>query len=145
MKANVLNLSLRSWINKPYQNKMIDKIKEHIAEVRQFSADSMEAVEVFRIKYLGKKGLLNQFFGEFKNVPNGEKKEFGQAINELKQLATERIASLKDSISGSMEEKENYLDLTRPGEPMEMGARHPISIVRNRIIEIFSRIGFNVS
>lgn len=124
---------------------MIDKIKEHIAEVRQFSADSMEAVEVFRIKYLGKKGLLNQFFGEFKNVPNGEKKEFGQAINELKQLATERIASLKDSISGSMEEKENYLDLTRPGEPMEMGARHPISIVRNRIIEIFSRIGFNVS
>lgn len=124
---------------------MIDKIKEHIAEVRQFSADSMEAVEVFRIKYLGKKGLLNQFFGEFKNVPNGEKKEFGQAINELKQLATERIASLKDSISGSMEEKEHYLDLTRPGEPMEMGARHPISIVRNRIIEIFSRIGFNVS
>ncbi len=124
---------------------MIDKIKEHIAEVQQFTADNLETIEAFRIKYLGKKGLLNQFFGEFKNVPNGEKKEFGQVINELKQLATDKIASLKDSVSGSMVEKDNYGDLTRPGEPIELGARHPISIVKNRIIDIFSRIGFNVS
>ena len=124
---------------------MIDKIKEQIAEVQQFSTDNLEAIEAFRIKYLGKKGMLNQFFGEFKNVPNGEKKEFGQAINELKRLTAEKIASLKDSVTGSMKEEETYGDLTRPGEPMEIGARHPISIVRNRIIEIFSRIGFNVS
>ncbi len=124
---------------------MIDKIKEHIAEVEQFSTDNLEAIEAFRIKYLGKKGLLNQFFGEFKNVPNGEKKEFGQVINELKQLATEKIASLKEAVSGSLVEKHIYGDFTRPGEPLELGARHPISIVKNRITEIFSRIGFNVS
>ncbi|MCG2459351.1 phenylalanine--tRNA ligase subunit alpha [Flavobacteriaceae bacterium F89] len=124
---------------------MIDKIKDHIAEVREFSTDNLEAIEAFRIKYLGKKGLLNQFFGEFKNVPNGEKKEYGRVVNELKQLATEKVASLKDSVSGSLGEKEIYGDVTRPGEPLELGTRHPISLVRNRIIDIFSRIGFNVS
>lgn len=124
---------------------MIDKIKEHIAEVEQFTTDSKEAVEAFRIKYLGKKGLLNDFFSEFKNVANDQKKEFGQTINTLKQVATEKVNSLKDSLESNSESTNVYNDLTRPGEPVELGARHPISIVKNQIIEIFSRIGFNVS
>lgn len=124
---------------------MIDTIKEHIAEVEKFTADSKEAVEAFRIKYLGKKGLLNVFFAEFKNVPGAQKKEFGQTINQLKQAATEKVNVLKNSLEKTSDHKSVYGDLTRPGEPMELGARHPISIVKNQIIDIFSRIGFNVS
>ena len=124
---------------------MIDTIKKHIEEVHEFTADSQEAVEAFRIKYLGKKGLLNDFFKEFKNVPGEQKKEYGQTINELKQAATEKVNTLKNALETKSDEKNVYGDLTRPGEPIELGARHPISIVKNQIIEIFSRIGFNVS
>jgi len=124
---------------------MIDTLKEHIAEVEKFDTDSKDEVEAFRIKYLGKKGLLNDFFAEFKNVPNEQKKEFGQTINQLKTLAIEKVNTLKEALENKTEEKSVYGDLTRPGEPIPLGARHPISIVKNQIIEIFSRIGFNVS
>ncbi|WP_209401498.1 phenylalanine--tRNA ligase subunit alpha [Pseudozobellia sp. WGM2] len=124
---------------------MIDTLKEHIAAVEKFTADNKEAVETFRIKYLGKKGLLNDFFAEFKNVPNDQKKEFGQTINQLKTAATEKVNNLKSALENATDEKGVYGDLTRPGEALELGARHPISIVKNQIIEIFSRIGFNVS
>lgn len=124
---------------------MIDKIKAHIAEVEQFTTDSKEAIETFRIKYLGKKGLLKEFFAEFKNVPNDQKKEFGQTLNALQKKAADKVNELKKVLESAVEEKGIYGDLTRPGEPMELGARHPISIVKNQIIEIFSRIGFNVS
>nr|WP_321415600.1 phenylalanine--tRNA ligase subunit alpha [uncultured Allomuricauda sp.] len=124
---------------------MIDTIKEHIAEVEKFTSTSTEEIEAFRIKYLGKKGLLNGFFAEFKNVPNEQKKEFGQVINQLKNTATEKVIALKDALENQAESAGKYGDLTRPGEPVEIGARHPISIVKNQIIDIFSRIGFNVS
>lgn len=124
---------------------MIDKIKEHIAQVQNFQAATKEELEAFRIKYLGKKGLLNEFFAEFKNVPNEQKKDFGQAINTLKNSAQDKVNQLKESLEGQQEEKGVYGDLTRPSAPIEIGARHPISIVKNQIIEIFSNIGFNVS
>ena len=124
---------------------MIDKIKEHIVEVENFTAESKEAIEAFRIKYLGKKGLLNDFFAAFKNVPNDQKKVFGQSINQLKLAATEKVNQLKESLESKTEDTGKYGDLTRPGEAMALGARHPISIVKNQIIDIFSRIGFNVS
>ncbi len=124
---------------------MIDTIKEHIAEVEKFTADSKESLEAFRIKYLGKKGLLKDFFAEFKNVANDQKKEFGQTVNALQKAATEKVNSLKNSLENATEEQNVYGDLTRPGEPIALGARHPISIVKNQIIDIFSRIGFNVS
>jgi len=124
---------------------MIDKIKGHIAEVESFNAATNEEIETFRIKYLGKKGILNDYFAEFKNVPNEQKKEFGQVINQLKSAATQRVNSLKESLENSQEEKRVYGDLSRPGEPVEIGSRHPISIVKNQITEIFSNIGFNVS
>ena len=124
---------------------MIDKIKEHISEVENFTADTLEEIEAFRIAYLGKKGLLNEFFAEFKSVPNEQKKEFGQTINQLKLAATEKVNILKEALENQTEDKSKYGDLTRPGEAMALGARHPISIVKNQIINIFSRIGFNVS
>ncbi|PTX60647.1 phenylalanyl-tRNA synthetase alpha subunit [Kordia periserrulae] len=124
---------------------MIDKIKEHIAEVEKFTTQAKEEIENFRIKYLGRNGLLNEFFAEFKNVPNEQKKEFGQTINKLKTVAQEKVNALKEALENSAEEKGVYGDLTRPAQPIEIGARHPISLVKNQITEIFSRIGFDVS
>jgi len=124
---------------------MIDKIKELIAEAEGFKAQSKDEVEAFRIKYLGKKGLLNDYFAEFKNVANDQKKEFGQVINQLKNTAQERVEALKSELESNEEAKGIYGDLSRPGEPISIGARHPISIVKNQIIDIFSTIGFNVS
>ncbi|MFK7747497.1 MAG: phenylalanine--tRNA ligase subunit alpha, partial [Kordia sp.] len=124
---------------------MIDKIKEHIAEVEKFTTQAKEDIENFRIKYLGKKGLLNDFFAEFKNVPNEQKKEFGQTINKLKTVAQDKVNALKEALENNAEEKGVYGDLTRPAEPIEIGARHPISLVKNQITDIFARIGFNVS
>ena len=124
---------------------MVEKIKDYIAEIDAFQATSKEEVESFRIKFLGKKGILNNFFAEFRNVPNEQKKEFGQSINTLKNAAQEKVDLLKAELESKVEEKGVYGDLTRPGEPVEIGARHPISIVKNQIIEIFSNIGFNVS
>ena len=124
---------------------MIDKIKELIEEAETFKAQSKEEVEAFRIKYLGKKGLLNDFFAEFKNVANDQKKEFGQTINKLKKTAEDKVNALKEELESKEEVKGIYGDLSRPGQPIQIGARHPISIVKNQIIDIFSRIGFNVS
>jgi len=124
---------------------MIDKIKELIAEAESFKAQSKEEVEAFRIKYLGKKGLLNDYFAEFKNVANEHKKEFGQVINELKNTAQDKVNALKQELDNSSDDNSGNLDLSRPGEPISIGARHPISVVKNNIINIFSRIGFNVS
>ena len=124
---------------------MIDTIKEHIAEVEKFTSTSIEEIEAFRIKYLGKKGLLNSFFAEFKNVPNEQKKDFGKVVNQLKDAASQKVIELKEALESQTEATGKYGDLTRPGEPVEIGSRHPISIVKNQIIDIFSRIGFNVS
>jgi len=124
---------------------MIDTIKEHITEVEQFASNDPKAIEEFRIKYLGKKGLMGTFSAEMKNIANDQKREFGQAINQLKTSAIEKVNALKASLEQTVSEKGVYGDLTPPGEPTELGARHPISIVKNQIIDIFSRIGFNVS
>ena len=124
---------------------MIDQLKEQLEEVKAFQADTAEAVEAFRIKYLSKKGLLSTYFAELKNVPNDQKKEYGQTVNALKVAATEKVEALKQSLQGSESGTLQFGDLTRPGEPLPVGSRHPISIVKNRIIDIFSRIGFTVS
>ena len=124
---------------------MIDKIKEFIVEAEDFKAQTKDEVEAFRIKYLGKKGLLKDFFAEFKNVANDQKKEFGQAINMLKTVAENKVNTLKDELDNATEDKGSYGDLSRPSEPLPMGSRHPVSLVKNQIIDIFSNIGFNVS
>ena len=124
---------------------MIEKIHKLIEEAEAFSTQSLEELEVFRIKFLGKKGLLNDLFASFKEVPNEQKKDFGQAINKLKSVAQEKVSSLKGALENTSNESSLFGDLSRPGEPFNIGARHPISLVKNQIIDIFSRIGFNVS
>jgi len=124
---------------------MIDQIEKYLEEVQNFTTDNLKEVDEFRIKFLGKKGILNQLFAEFKNVPNEEKKSFGQKINQLKQSATEKVNQLKTELENKVEEQGSNLDLTRPGYPVNIGSRHPISIVKNQIIDIFKHIGFNVS
>ncbi|MDN6279556.1 MAG: phenylalanine--tRNA ligase subunit alpha [Psychroflexus sp.] len=124
---------------------MIDQIKSHIENVKNFKASSEQELEEFRITYLGKKGILNDFFSKFKTVPNAQKKDFGKAINALKQEATAKIEASKAFFKNQQEEKGIYGDLTKPGEQIEIGSRHPISVVKNQIIEVFSNIGFNVS
>ena len=124
---------------------MIEKIHKLIEEAEAFSTQSLEELEIFRIKFLGKKGLLNDLFASFKEVPNEQKKDFGQAINKLKSVAQEKVSSIKTALDTNAGEPSLFGDLSRPGEPFNIGARHPISLVKNQIIDIFSRIGFNVS
>lgn len=124
---------------------MIDAIKNYIAQAEAFDTRDPEQLEAFRIKFLGKKGLLNDFFTEFKNVPAEQKKEFGQVINALKNTAEGKVKSIQEAIENSAQAAAVYGDLTRPAEPVAIGSRHPISIVKNQITDIFSNIGFNVS
>ena len=123
---------------------MEDKIKKDIQEIQDFKSDSIAEIEEFRIKFLGKKGLLNSYFVEFKSLDITEKKNAGRLLNELKNLAQDKVEALKASSSKSSENiKIN--DISRPGDPINIGSRHPISVVKNRIIDIFSNIGFTIS
>jgi phenylalanyl-tRNA synthetase alpha chain len=124
---------------------MKDKINLFLDEIHNFNADNAEKVEAFRIKFLGSKGVLKQLFTEFKDVDNSLKKEIGQALNNLRNQATEKINEIKDSFESSIGTEARYGDLTKPEEPISLGSRHPISIVKNQIIDVFSRIGFTVS
>ena len=124
---------------------MLDKIDELLKEVQGFTSTNKDEIEQFRIKFNGKKGILNDFFEKFKEVPNEQKKEFGQVINLLKTTAEEKVKSIQEGLENQQESKGIYGDLTRTGEPITIGSRHPISLVKNQIIDIFSTIGFNVS
>jgi phenylalanyl-tRNA synthetase alpha chain len=123
---------------------MLDKIKILLEEVEQFKSESIDELEQFRISYLGKKGKITALFADFKNVANEEKKMIGQKINELKNSASDKIEFLKQELSSSREVSVGS-DLSLPSEPKNLGSRHPISLVRNEISEIFKRIGFTIS
>ncbi|MGS4345838.1 phenylalanine--tRNA ligase subunit alpha [Myroides odoratus] len=123
---------------------MIDKIKEYIGEAEHFQTDNKEQLEAFRIKFLSKKGILNELFAYFKTVPNDQKKEFGQAINTLKSAIETKVKTIQEELE-SKNVQGLYGDLTRPGYPMTIGSRHPISLVKNQIVDIFNSIGFTIS
>ena len=123
---------------------MKEKIKKNIKEIESFSALSNEEIETFRIKYLGKKGLINSYFIDFKLLDNDKKKDVGQLLNQLKNSANSKVEELKTQLS-SDNSQPKLNDLSRPGDPIQIGSRHPISIVKNRIVEIFSNIGFTIS
>ena len=124
---------------------MIDQVNAYIQEVKGFQADSIETLEAFRIRFLGKKGILNDLFSAFKEVSNSEKKAAGLAINALKTEAQNKFQSEKERLSSGNEAQEPKDDLTKPGTYFPIGSQHPISLVKNQIIDIFSRIGFNIS
>ena len=123
---------------------MKEKIKKNIKDIESFSALSNEEIETFRIKYLGKKGLINSYFIDFKSLDNDKKKDVGQLLNQLKNSANSKVEELKTQLS-SDNSQPKLNDLSRPGDPIQIGSRHPISIVKNRIVEIFSNIGFTIS
>ena len=124
---------------------MQDKIKHLLGEIDSFSAQSKEQLEEFRLKMLSKKGRIALLFEDFKNVDPNLRKEYGQNLNELKNRAQEKFDSLKISLEASAIEVRQYIDLSIPPEPIAIGSRHPLSIIRNEIIEIFSNIGYTVS
>lgn len=123
---------------------MKNKIEEYIKEVNSFSANNLKKLEDFRVKFLSKKGIIPALFGEFKTINPEERKEMGQLINELKVAVQKKIIKLREELEASNQKEKPLHDLTLPVND-NLGGRHPLSIVRNEIIEIFSRIGFSVS
>ena len=123
---------------------MIEKINLLKAEIESLTASTPEEVEALRIKYLSKKGSVSLLFNDFRTVPAEEKRMIGQALNELKNFATDKINGLRESLD-SVENIDPTLDLTRTAAPLPLGSRHPLSIVRGEIISIFSRLGFTVA
>ena len=120
---------------------MLQKIEEIMQEVAALKAATAQEAEDLRIKYLSKKGIVNELMTEFRNVPAEQKKEVGMKINELKQATLERINALKEAVA-SQEQAGDDLDLTRTPYPVRLGTRHPLTIVKNEIVDIFSRLGF---
>ena len=123
---------------------LLERIEALKAQIKDLKAENSEALEALRIKYLSKKGEITALFNEFRNVPNDQKREFGQRLNELKTLATDRINALREGFQ-EKEKDTNKIDITRPAFPEEIGTRHPISTVRKEIIDIFSRLGFTLA
>ncbi|WP_240612524.1 phenylalanine--tRNA ligase subunit alpha [Brumimicrobium salinarum] len=123
---------------------MQSKIEQLLNEVRQSELKTETELETYRIKFLGSKNCLKPLFAELKTVPNEQKKAVGLQINELKNEAQRIYDNFKEKLSGATDQKE-VIDYSRPGEPNEIGARHPINVIRNEIISIFERIGYGVS
>ena len=123
---------------------MIAKINQLLQEVEALKAANAEELEALRIKYLSKKGAINDLMADFRNVAAEQKKEVGMRLNELKNKAQEKIAALKEQFE-SQDTGCDDIDLTRSAYPVELGTRHPLSIVRNEIIDIFARMGFNIA
>ncbi|MBO7416922.1 MAG: phenylalanine--tRNA ligase subunit alpha [Bacteroidaceae bacterium] len=120
---------------------MLEKIEQLLAEIDGLKAATAEELEALRLKYLSKKGAINDLMADFRNVPAEQKREIGQRLNVLKQMATDKINSLKETFEAQKAESEKP-DLTRTAYPAPLGTRHPLTIVKNEIIEIFSRLGF---
>ena len=120
---------------------ILDKIEQLLKEVSELSASNAEEIEALRLKYLSKKGEINALMQDFRNVAADEKKTVGIRINELKQMAFDRINSLRENLE-TAEAQSDSIDLTRSAYPIELGTRHPLTIVKNEIIDIFSRMGF---
>jgi phenylalanyl-tRNA synthetase alpha chain len=127
-----------------HELKMLEKIKALQDEIKNAVVSTMEEVEELRIKYISKKGSISQLFDSFKNVSTEQKKEIGKAINDLKNFAFERINTLKEMFE-STGNNDQFIDLTKPGEPFKLGTRHPLSLVKNEIISIFGRLGYAVA
>ncbi|MCM1309641.1 MAG: phenylalanine--tRNA ligase subunit alpha [Bacteroides sp.] len=125
---------------------MLQKIESLKAEIASLAAATEAQVEELRIKYLSKKGAISQLMNDFRTVPVEQKREFGAKLNELKNLATERINALRAEAAGQQAYAEAAaIDLTRTPAPVPMGSRHPLNIVREEIVDIFSRLGFSIA
>jgi phenylalanyl-tRNA synthetase alpha chain len=123
---------------------LLEKLDTYRREINGIEISGADAAEAYRIRFLGTKGIVKNLFQEMKNVPVERKKEFGQILNEFKQLAESKYEGVKETVNGQRSTV-NDIDYTLPGDPIPLGTRHPISIVRNRIVQIFGRLGFSVA
>ena len=124
----------------------MSSLSTYLHEITNFSATNREEVEQFRLRVLSKKGILTELFAAMKSIPAEEKKQYGAQVNELKQAAEAKLASFQEMLEAAADQAAaTDIDLTLPAEPMTLGARHPISLIRERILQIFSRIGFTVA
>lgn len=121
---------------------MIEKIQAILGEIQSLTAKDEKELEALRIKYLGKKGLINDLMAEFRTIPAEQKRAIGIQLNELKESVQEKIHSLRDALAQEQNHELDEMDLTRTPYPIALGTRHPLSIVKNEIIDIFSRMGF---
>ncbi|MDE5674586.1 MAG: phenylalanine--tRNA ligase subunit alpha, partial [Muribaculaceae bacterium] len=124
---------------------MIDKINSIREEVAAATASNVQEVEELRIKYLSKKGVVSALMADFRNVPAEQKRELGQLLNQLKNDVTDKINSLKENLSAGADNEASSIDLTRTATPFPVGSRHPLSIVKDDIIRIFSGMGFTIA
>ena len=124
---------------------LLQQIEEYRKEIESIVPNGQDALEAYRIKFLGTKGILKGLFTEMKNVPSDKKKEFGLVLNEFKQLAESKYEIWKSQAAKSDKAEPSKQDLTLPADPVPLGSRHPISLMRNNIIEIFQRLGFAVA
>ena len=124
----------------------MSSLSTYLHEITSFSATNREEVEQFRLRFLSKKGILTELFAAMKSIPAEEKKQYGAQVNELKQAAEAKLASFQEMLEAAADQAAaTDIDLTLPAEPLTLGARHPISLIRERILQIFSRIGFTVA
>ena len=125
---------------------IFDKVKSILEEIETIAPQSTEEIEQFRIRYLGSKNIIKPLFGEIRHIENERKKEFGQLLNTIKQTAESKFQGLKSEAEAKADQTDSVaIDLTAPAEPIGFGSRHPISVTLNRIIDIFTRIGFNIA
>ena len=127
-----------------FMEQLLQQIETYKQEIASVEAGSPEQTEAFRIRFLGTKGIVKSLMGEMKSVPKEEKKKFGQLLNEFKQLAEARYELLKNNET-VFEDGNSAIDLSLPGTPVAVGSRHPLSLVRNRIVSIFKHLGFAVA
>ena len=124
---------------------MQEQIDQYTAEINAFSPANAAELETFRIKFLGTKGIIKDLFDQFKNVGPEEKRTYGKVLNQFKQLTEAKYTELKESFDSGDKSHGSELDLTLPGEGFEVGSRHPLSLTRIEIIDIFKRLGFVVA
>lgn len=124
---------------------VLQQVENYAREIASFDSTDPETLEAFRIRFLGMKGLVKSLMGEMKNIPAEKKKDFGQVMNAFKLAAEQKYESLKESESVNTETSSADIDVSLPGEPIPVGSRHPITLMRNRIVSIFQRLGFAVA
>jgi phenylalanyl-tRNA synthetase alpha chain len=124
---------------------LLNQINQYKIDISSYTAKTADDVEAFRIKYLGTKGIVKGVMGEMKNVPNENKKEIGLVLNAFKIAAEERYEALKEQLTSADEGSASDIDLSLPGDPIPVGTRHPLSVVRNQMVSIFKRLGFAVA
>lgn len=133
------------WLTFAIMNNLLDKVALTKKEIQEFSPPAENPAEAFRIQFLGTKGMIKSLMGEMKNVAPENRKEMGQVLNDLKLFAENKFEELKALNIHIKKDAESNVDVTLPGEPLGVGSRHPISIVKNRIVSIFQRLGFAVA